>query len=82
MIDIDKMASQRILEGVRKYGVIDLVNDERCFLREATEELLDAMNYLKWSFQKGTLAEKEWLSLDDMIRRMVGLIEKSCPLGH
>ena len=78
---IDRAATHRVLEGVRKYGVIDLKTDKRCLLREATEELLDAMNYLKWSYQQGRLNEKDWMSMDGTIRYIITLIEKSCTLG-
>ena len=76
---IGQWATQRVLEGCRRYGVIDLAKDKRCFLREATEELLDAMNYLKWSYQQGRLAEKDWVTVDRMIRWILTLVEQSCP---
>ena len=44
LMNIEKMAIQRVLEGVRKYGVIDLGADRRCFRKEAVEELLDSLN--------------------------------------
>ena len=78
---IGKIATQRVLEGVRKYGVVDLATDKRCFLRETVEELLDAMNYLLWSYEKGRLSIKDWASMDTVIRYMIGVLEKSCALG-
>ena len=81
MDSIDQWATQRVLEGCRRYGVIDLAKDKRCFLKESTEELLDALNYLRWAYEKGTLPQKDWMSIDAMLRWTITLIEKSCRLG-
>lgn len=77
---IDRMATQRVLEGCRKYGVIRLETDTRCFRREATVELLDAKNYLRWASEKGQIPQEDFLNLDKSIHLMVTMLMKSCPV--
>lgn len=76
---IDKAATQRVMEGVRQRGLIDLSTDPLCFLRESIEELLDCLNYCKWGREKGQISEKDWQHVDQITRYIIGVIEKSCP---
>ena len=76
---IDKLATQKILEGIRKHGVIDLSTDPRCFIREALEELLDCLNYCRWGSEKGQISQNDWQDVDPIIRYVIGVIERSCP---
>lgn len=76
---IEKACTQRILEGVRRHGVINPCTDPRCFLKESIEELLDCLNYCKWGYEKGQISEKDWQHVDQITRYTIGIIEKSCP---
>ena len=73
---IDQARRLRELEGNVKYGPIDPVNDSRCFLREAHEELLDSLNYLEWAMLKGEMAFCKWYLIDREIRFIVWRLEK------
>lgn len=76
---IDKAATQRVMEGVRRHGPLDLSTDPRCFIRESLEEMLDVLNYTKWGYEKGQISEKDWQHVDQITRYVIGIIEKSCP---
>jgi hypothetical protein len=76
---IDKAATHRVLEGVRQYGVIDLSKDHRCFNREATEELLDSMNYLQWAFGRNQVALEDHRWMTNSIRTVIENLVKCCP---
>ena len=78
MDSIDQMATQGVLEGVRRYGVIDLSTDKRCFIREATEELLDAKNYLQWAYGKNQIPIEVFGYMDKSIKQMIDHLEKFC----
>ena len=57
---IDAARKAREISGETKYGPINPLNDPRCFLQEANEELLDSLNYLEWSMLKGEMAFCKW----------------------
>ena len=44
--DMAEMCSQRIRQGAKTYGTLDLATDTRDFAQEAREELADAAYYL------------------------------------
>ena len=79
VMDIDRLCTQRILEGVAKYKKsVNPLNDSRCFLREFTEEMFDGLNYLKWAYQRGQLSEENFTLINRAIRLIIGLVEGSC----
>jgi hypothetical protein len=65
---IDTARKQRELEGEAKYGPINPVNDSRCFIQEAHEELLDSLNYLEWAMEKGEMGFCKWYLIDRELR--------------
>jgi len=58
---IDEARRKRELEAVQKYGPINPRTDRRCFIDEAVDELLDALNYSGWSMEKGELPFCDWM---------------------
>lgn len=76
---IDRAATQRVLEGVRRHGVIDPSRDRRCFIKETLEEFLDGVNYLRWGYEKGQISEKDWQHVDQITRYIIGVIANACP---
>lgn len=53
---IDKLCARRAQNGIKEYGCLDLATDPRDFSREAQEELLDAINYVKWAMARGDMS--------------------------
>ena len=43
---IDEARKEREIQAIPKYGPIHPLSDPRCFVIEASEELLDGLNYL------------------------------------
>ena len=78
MDEIEKMATQRVLEGCRKYGVINLATDRRCFLREATEELLDSLNYLQWAYGRSQITLDDYRWMVNSIKLVIEHLMKCC----
>jgi len=76
---VDQARTQRVLEGVRRRGVINPSTDPRCFLREAIEELLDCLNYTRWGHEKGQISEKDWRHVDQITRYVIEVIGTCCP---
>jgi hypothetical protein len=68
MDSIDEARRARIIQGEVKYGPINPLSDPRCFLQEAHDELLDSLNYLEWSMEKGEMAFCKWYLIDREIR--------------
>ena len=65
---IDTARKLREIKGEAKYGPINPLNDPRCFLEEAHEELLDSLNYLQWAMEKGEIGFCRWALIDREIR--------------
>ena len=73
---IDEARKAREIQGVVKYGAINPLSDPRCFLDEARDELLDFLNYLEWSMEKGEISFCEWTEIDELGRMaLLGLKE-------
>ena len=65
---IDYLRKKREIDGDIKYGPINPVGDPRDFVKEMTDELLDALNYLEWAMLKGQLSICEWVINDRDIK--------------
>jgi hypothetical protein len=65
---IDTARKLREIKGEVKYGPINPLSDPRCFVDEAHEELLDSLNYLQWSMEKGEIGFCRWAMIDREIR--------------
>jgi hypothetical protein len=50
---IDRLCARRAQDGRRVYGCMDLDKDPRDFSVEAQEEVLDAINYIRWAMARG-----------------------------
>ena len=70
---IDQARKQRKAEGVLKYGRVHPKEDPRCFRKEMVEELLDALNYGQWGYEKGELSIHQYLLIQRDIRRLIKL---------
>ena len=55
--EIDRLCARRCQDALEKYGILDLLNDPRDFVRELRDELLDAINYTRWAEVKGQIPE-------------------------
>jgi hypothetical protein len=71
---IDEARKKREIQGQRKYGFIHPLSDPRCFVREAREELLDGLNYLQWSMEKGEMTFCAWVEVSDLIEMALGAL--------
>ena len=78
--EIDEARRVRELEGEAKYGPINPRVDSRCFLKEARDELLDALNYAQWGKEKGELSLCDWVLIDRNIRFAIVLLDKARPV--
>lgn len=65
---IDKAMKIREAKGEAKYGLINPLNDYRCFVDEALEEILDSLNYLQWAMEKGEMGFCKWFLIDKDLR--------------
>jgi hypothetical protein len=65
---IDEGRKRREIEAIPKYGPINPLTDRRCFVEEATDELLDGLNYLEWAMNKGEITFCEWAEIDEFVR--------------
>ncbi len=72
---IDKLRKERERGGQRKYGTIHPKTDPRCFIKEAQDELLDALNYIHWAAEKGEISLRECRVIDRSIRLTLILLE-------
>ena len=54
---IDRLCARRVQDAITQYGILDLRNDKRSWIRELQAELLDAINYARWAIAKGELSE-------------------------
>ena len=52
VLGVFSLAARRMLDGAYDYGEFNPATDKRDLLREAQEELLDAMNYLGMQYLK------------------------------
>jgi len=71
---INKQQKERVAQGRKKYGKINLRTDPRSFKKESVEELVDALNYLGWSYKKGEIDYQRWRLADRCIRFALELI--------
>jgi len=71
---IDLLRKEREVKGELKHGPLDLKNDRRDFIQEATEELLDSLNYLSWAFEKGQLNPDSYLKIDRDLRDATAML--------
>lgn len=72
---IDQARKQREIEGEVKYGKISPKTDQRCFVQEMTEELLDALNYCQWAREKGEIGFNLCRVADGSIRFILSLFK-------
>lgn len=72
---IDEARRRREIEAIPKYGVINPRTDTRCFIKEATDELLDALNYAEWAMMKGEIPFCDWVLIDENIRAATTLLK-------
>jgi hypothetical protein len=57
--EIDRLCARRVQNGLKKYGILDLLNDPRDFRKELADELLDGINYARWANVKGQIPKDE-----------------------
>lgn len=76
---IDDLATKKILEGIKKYGPLNLATDKRCFIAEIVGELIDAINYLKFGYDKGQILKEDWSHLNKVIRYCIIYLKEICP---
>lgn len=72
---IDAARKQRELEAIPKYGVMNPRTDSRRFIEEATDELLDALNYAEWSMEKGEISFCQWVLIERCIKHSIELLK-------
>lgn len=65
---IDDLKMKRMLQGERKHGPLNLETDQRDFIQEGIEELIDFLNYLEWAMLQGKLSFCRWASIDQNVR--------------
>jgi len=71
---IDDARKQRELGALPKYGPINPQTDKRCFIDEAVDELLDALNYSEWSIVKGEIGFCDWVLIERQIKFSIELL--------
>jgi len=81
---IDEAMKIREARGEAKYGLIDPLNDYRCFVDETLEEILDSLNYLQWAMEKGEIPFCKWFLVDKDLRFTIFRLieEKGKGVGH
>ena len=72
---IDEARRRREIEAIPKYGIINPRTDSRCFVNEATDELLDALNYAEWAMEKGEIPFCRWVLIERHIKFSIELLK-------
>ena len=75
---IDESRKAREIEGNVKHGPIHPRTDPRCFRKEMIEELLDALNYCQWSYEKGEINRFQFRRIDEGLRNTIRAVEIAC----
>ena len=65
---IDNQKKLRMAMGERKHGLLNLETDQRNFIEEAIEELIDCLNYLEIAMLQGKLPFCKWALIDQDVR--------------
>lgn len=71
---IDAFRKRCEIEAIPKYGPISPGTDSRDFRHETLEELVDSLNYLQWSMEKGEISLCQWTLIDEGIRHIIGIL--------
>ena len=53
--EIDRLCARRAQDALKKYGILNLLDDPRDFRAELKDELLDGINYARWANVKGQI---------------------------
>jgi hypothetical protein len=72
---IDALKAQRMIQGERKHGPLNLKTDRRDFIQEGIEELIDFLNYLEMAMFQGRLSFCKWAMIDRDVRFLVWRLE-------
>ena len=70
----DKARRDRELRYKDIYGEIKPKIDKRDFRIEAIEELIDALNYVDWAYEKGELSLGEWKQIEVHVKLALSYI--------
>jgi hypothetical protein len=65
---IDQAHKKRENQAFPKYGQIHPQTDHRCFRREMIEELLDALNYGQWGYEKGEIIPNHYWGIKQSLK--------------
>ncbi len=68
---IDLLCARKMQDGCTKHGCLNLEMDPRNFRIEASEELLDTINYLRLGIARGEMPEQEGRSMIRSLKRMI-----------
>ena len=68
---IDALKAERMAQGEKKHGPLDLKTDPRDFIEEGVEELIDFLNYLEIAMLQGRIPFCKWLTLDKDCRFLI-----------
>jgi len=74
---IDALKAERMTQGEKKHGPLDLETDPRNFIKEAVEELIDFLNYLEMAMLQGKINFCKWLQVDQDIRFTIWRVRKN-----
>ena len=68
---IDALKAERMAQGEKKHGPLNLEMDPRNFIEEGIEELVDFLNYAEMAMLQGKLSFCKWASLDKDCRFLI-----------
>ncbi len=71
---IDLLCARKMQDGRAKHGCLNLETDPRNFRLEASEELLDAINYLRLGAARGEIGGGEGESMVQSLKRMISCL--------
>ncbi len=71
---IEMLKKERMTAGEVKHGPLDLSTDQRDFVQEAVEEVIDCLNYIQFAFEKSQLDRTSYLKIDKALRDVATML--------
>ena len=72
---IDLLCARRTQDAIGKYGCLDL-KDHRNFIGECKEEVLDAINYIRFAMARADIGQTEGKAMVFILKGVYGLLHR------
>lgn len=71
---IDMLRKERMIKGETKYGKLDVLNDPRSFTQECLEEVLDAISYANWAFDREEIDHVSYQKINSALQDVATML--------